>query len=144
MYKRILVPTDDSEHAKKAARHARWIAESCQAEILVLNVYETSNLNPIRSQSLKDEMKELWKEEAEKKLDNMLKILQSNNGVNLKVNTKIKEGTPAKSILETINDEKIDLTVMGSSGRNALDRLFMGSVAENVVRSANSPVMIIH
>ena len=144
MYKKILVPTDDSEHSKKAARHAKWIAESCQAEILILNVFETSNLNPIRSRSLKEEMKELWKEEAEKKLEKMVKIFQEDKGADLKVNTLIKEGNPINSILETINEEKIDLTVMESSGKNTLDRLFIGSVAENVVRSANSPVMIIH
>lgn len=144
MYKKILIPTDDSEHAKRAARHAKWIAESSKSEILVLNVFETSSLNIIRSRELKKDMEELWKIDAEKNLKNVLKILKSDNVVDLKIKSEIKEGHPADIILQTIKDENIDLTIMGSSGKNALDRLFIGSVTENVVRSSTSPVMVIH
>ena len=141
MYKKILIPTDGSEQAKKAAKHAKWIAKSGNSDILVLNVYETSSLNPIRSRELKKDMKKLWIEDARKNLEEVLKIL---NGSNLKINSQVKEGRPAETILETINDEKIDLVVMGSSGKNAIDRIFIGSVAEKVVRSAPTSVMIVH
>lgn len=144
MYKKILVPTDDSEHAQKAAEHAKWIAESCRAKILVLNVFETSPLKPIRSRDLRKEMQELWTKDAEEKVKNVEKILNNDNGSSIRVDYQIKEGNPADTILQTIKDEKIDLTVIGSSGKNALDRLFIGSVAENVVRSAKSPVMVVH
>ena len=141
MYKKILIPTDGSEQAKKAAKHAKWIAKSGNSDILVLNVYETSSLNPIRSRELKKDMKKLWIDDARKNLEEVLKIL---NGSNLKINSQVKEGRPAETILETINDEKIDLVVMGSSGKNAIDRIFIGSVAEKVVRSAPTSVMIVH
>ena len=141
MYKKILIPTDGSEQAKKAAKHAKWIAKSGNSDILVLNVYETSSLNPIRSRELKKDMKKLWIDDARKNLEEVLKIL---NGSNLKINSQVKEGRPAETILETINDEKIDLVVMGSSGKNAIDRIFIGSVAEKVVRSAPTAVMIVH
>jgi len=141
LYKKILIPTDGSEQAKKAAKHAKWIAKSGNSDILVLNVYETSSLNPIRSRELKKDMKKLWIDDARKNLEEVLKIL---NGSNLKINSQVKEGRPAETILETINDEKIDLVVMGSSGKNAIDRIFIGSVAEKVVRSAPTSVMIVH
>lgn len=144
MYKKILVPTDDSDHAKRAAKHAKWIAESSRAKILVLNVFETSPLKPIRSRDLRKDMEELWRKDAEEKIKNVEKILNTDNNMNIKVDFQIKEGHPIDTILQTIEDEKIDLTIMGSSGKNALDRLFIGSVAENVVRSAKSPVMVIH
>ena len=141
MYKKILIPTDGSEHAKRAAKHAKWIAKSANSEILVMNVYETSSLNPIRSRDLKKDMMKMWIEDARKNLDDVLKIL---NGVDLKINTQVKEGRPAETILDTIKNENIDLVVMGSSGKNAIDRIFIGSVAEKVVRSAPTAVMIVH
>lgn len=143
MYKKILVPTDGSKHANKAAKHAMWIANSSGAEILVLNVFETSSLVPIRSRKLKKEMKDIWKDEAQKTLTGVLEILNGNRK-ELKIISQIKEGPPADTILDTIEDEKVDLVVIGSSGKHALDRFFMGSVAENVVRSAKSPVMVVH
>ena len=141
MYKKILVPTDDSEHAKRAAKHAKWIALSSEAEILVLNVFETSSLSPIRSRELKRDMKKLWTNEAKENLKGVLKIF---NGSDLNVKSKIKEGRPVEAILQTIDDEDIDLVVMGSSGKNAIDRFFIGSVAENVVRSANTAVLVVN
>jgi len=141
LYNKILIPTDGSKHAKNAAKHAKWIAESSNSEIMVLNVFETSSLNPIRSRELRKDMEKLWKNDAQKNLNGVLKIL---DGTRLKVNSQIKEGNPADSILKTIDDENIDLVVIGSSGKNALDRIFLGSVAEKVVRSSKSPVMVIH
>lgn len=141
MYKKILIPTDNSEHAKRAAQHAKWIALSSEADVVVLNVYETSSLNPIRSRELKKDMKNLWKNEAKENLKGVLEIF---NGTDLNVKSKIKEGRPADSILQSIDDDDIDLVVMGSSGKNAIDRLFIGSVAENVVRSANTAVLVVN
>lgn len=141
MYKKILIPTDNSEHAKRAAQHAKWIALSSEADVVVLNVYETSSLNPIRSRELKKDMKNLWKNEAKENLKGVLEIF---NGTDLNIKSKIKEGRPADSILQSIDDDNIDLVVMGSSGKNAIDRLFIGSVAENVVRSANTAVLVVN
>jgi nucleotide-binding universal stress UspA family protein len=143
MYKKIMIPTDGSEHSKRAAEHAMWIADSCGADILVLNIFETSSLNPIRSRELKKDMKKLWAEDAQETLKGVLKVLNS-NGMDLKVDSQIKEGQPAEKILETIDEENVDLVVIGSSGKHALDRFFIGSVAEKVVRSSKSPVMVIH
>jgi nucleotide-binding universal stress UspA family protein len=141
MYKKILIPTDGSEHAKRAAEHAKWIAKSANSEVIVLNVYETSSLSPIRSRELKKDMKKLWKQDAENNLNGVLKIL---NNEDIKINSQIKEGSPADTILETVDQEKVDLVVIGSSGKHALDRFIIGSVAEKVVRSANSSVMVVH
>ena len=62
----------------------------------------------------------------------------------INVSYTIKEGSPATIILKTIVDNDIDLIVMGTAGKHRLDRLFMGSVAEKVVRNAKCAVTIIH
>jgi len=47
-------------------------------------------------------------------------------------------------IIDYAQTEKIDLIIMGTHGRKGLDRTFFGSVAENVVKNAPMPVMVIN
>ena len=55
-----------------------------------------------------------------------------------------KEGSPAEVILQTVEEEDIDLVVMGASGKHAVERFILGSVAEKVVRHAKCPVLTVH
>lgn len=54
----------------------------------------------------------------------------------------IEEGFPAQVILDCIESIDIDLVIMGSHGHSGIDRLLMGSVAEEVCRQADVPVLI--
>ena len=57
------------------------------------------------------------------------------------VTRKLVEGHPAEEIIQEAHED--DLIVMGSKGKTGLDRLLLGSVAENVARHAPCPVMIV-
>jgi nucleotide-binding universal stress UspA family protein len=59
------------------------------------------------------------------------------------VSTVVKSGQPAQEILGLITKEKIHLVVMTSHGRTGLKRLMFGSVAEEVLREASVPVMVL-
>jgi nucleotide-binding universal stress UspA family protein len=50
---------------------------------------------------------------------------------------------PADAILDFAKNAKIDLIVMGTHGRRAVERLVLGSVAERVVRSSPCPVLTV-
>ena len=54
----------------------------------------------------------------------------------------VVSGIPADEIVQASIDH--DLTVMGTAGRTGISHLLLGSVAEKVVRSANSPVLVVH
>jgi nucleotide-binding universal stress UspA family protein len=54
---------------------------------------------------------------------------------------KLVEGHPAEEIIKEAKEN--DLIVIGSKGKTGLDRLLLGSVAENVARHASCPVMIV-
>ena len=54
----------------------------------------------------------------------------------------IWEGDPGESIVEAAEAEDVDLIVVGSHGRRGIDRFFMGSVSERVVRTASVPVLV--
>jgi Universal stress protein UspA and related nucleotide-binding proteins len=51
--------------------------------------------------------------------------------------------TPALAIVEYARDANVDLIVVGTHGRGAMAHLFMGSVAERVVRTASCPVLTV-
>ena len=82
----------------------------------------------------------MLKTEAKKNLENAKEGL----GENIKITTKVGEGSPADVILDTVEDENIDLVVIGSSGKTGFDRFIMGSVAERVVKAAKCDVLVIH
>jgi nucleotide-binding universal stress UspA family protein len=59
----------------------------------------------------------------------------------VKVSTVVVEGSPTRKIVEMAAD--FDLVVIGTLGRSALSKLFMGSVAERVTRYAPCPVLVV-
>jgi len=61
-----------------------------------------------------------------------------------KLESRVMTGDPAAKILELAKKEKIDLIIMGAHGRKGLERVFFGSVADEVVTNAPCPVLTIH
>ena len=143
MYNKILLPTDGSKHAEKAAEHAIWIASQSGAEIIVLDVIETSSLVGLPAEDLIVRIKEMLKEEAKRSLERISEMIKEDEP-EIKITLTSKEGSPADVVLKTIEEKDIDLVVMGTSGKHGLDRFLLGSVTEKVVRSAKCPVLTVH
>jgi len=59
------------------------------------------------------------------------------------IETKVLEGYPSSALLDVAKNTGADLILMGSHGRTGLKRLWLGSVAESVVREAMIPVLIV-
>lgn len=148
MYQKILLPTDGSKFAENAAQHAIWIASRSGAEIIVLNVIETSSLVGLPAEDLIVRIKEMLKEEGRRSLERISEMVSDSEAElkieDIQITLKTEEGSPAESIIKTIDSENIDLVVMGTSGKHGLDRFLLGSVTEKVVRSAKCPVMAVH
>ena len=147
MYKKILLPTDGSENAKRAAEQAIQIGSRSGAEILVLNVVETPRFRGIRSVD-KTELRKEVEQDVQRVFDEYSNMLAGIMGggkcqKDVKLDLKFKEGSPADKILKTIDEENIDLVVMGTSGRHGVNRFLLGSVAENTMRSAPCPVLVV-
>ena len=140
MYKKILVPTDGSEFAKKAGKHALFLSKVSGAEIVAVSVTENNFVNGL---PLDDEIYQLNQVLNERSEEN-LKDFDKLNEYDIKINHVIREGSPAKVILEVANEEQVDLIVMGSSGKSGFDRFIMGSVADKVVNSAKCAVLVVH
>ncbi|KZX15173.1 TRAP-T-associated universal stress protein TeaD [Methanobrevibacter cuticularis] len=141
MYNKILLPTDGSEFAEKAEKHALFIAEASGAEIIALSVVETSFSIGLPSDDTIFHINQLLKKESEKNLQRVEKIREEANS-NVKMTLKVDEGSPAEVILDNITKENIDLVIMGSSGKSGFDKFIMGSVAEKVVKAAKCSVLL--
>jgi nucleotide-binding universal stress UspA family protein len=149
MYHKILLPTDGSKYAEKAAKHAIWTAYKSDAEIIALNVVDTSSLVGLPAEDLTVRVTEILKEEAHQSLDRVEELVEEfkkeeSISKDIKLIKETKEGSPADVILKTVEDEGVDLIIMGTSGKHGLDRFLLGSVTEKVVRSANCPVLAVH
>ena len=140
MYKKILVPTDGSEFAKKAQKHALFLAKNSGAEIVAVSVTENNFVNGLPLDDEIYQLNQVLKERSEENLKEFDELVEDD----LKITHVIREGSPAKVILQVAKDEDIDLIVMGSSGKSGFDRFIMGSVADKVVNSAKCAVLVVH
>ena len=140
MYKKILVPTNGSEFAKKAEKHALFLAKISGAELIAVSVTENNFVNGLPLDDEVYQLNQLLKERSEENLEEFDKL----NEDDLKITHVIKEGSPARCILEVASEEDVDLIVMGSSGKSGFDRFIMGSVADKVVNSAKCAVLVVH
>ena len=140
MYKKILVPTDGSEFAKKAEKHAVFLSKVSGAEIIAVSVTENNFVNGLPLDDEVYQLNQILKERSEENL----KEFDELNEEDLKITHIIREGSPARVILEVAQEEDVDLIVMGSSGKSGFDRFIMGSVADKVVNSAKCAVLVVH
>ncbi len=136
---RILWPTDFSRCAKQALGHAvHWAREydaelhALHAMILLQNDSQLPN---------KDELYQQLKDLANKQLTTTIRALQTDE---LKIKqAQVRGISTAPAILVYAKENDIDLIVMGTHGRRGLGHLFLGSVAEEVVRLSSCPVLTI-
>jgi nucleotide-binding universal stress UspA family protein len=143
MYKKILVPTDGSKFAEKAERDALFIANASGAEIIALGVAETNFSIGLPSDDSLFHINKMLRKEAEKNLERFEKMREDLNA-DIKMTLRVEEGAPADIILDILENEDVDLAVMGSSGKTGFDRFIIGSVAEKVVKSAKTSVLVVY
>jgi nucleotide-binding universal stress UspA family protein len=138
--KKILLPTDGSENAENAVESGLELASSIGASVVGLYVIDTSSFVSLPETFMWENVRELLDVEGKKALKYVETAAKKHN---VKHKLLVKEGSPAKEIVDAISEEKINLIVMGTAGRTGLDRFFLGSVSEKVLRSAPCSVMVV-
>ncbi|WP_321422127.1 universal stress protein [uncultured Methanobacterium sp.] len=142
---KILIPTNGSEYANKAVKHALWLASASGAEIIALNVIDTSSLVALPEERIRVQTLKLLKEEGNKALVKISDLLETEgDNQKIKLTTFIKEGSPTDVIVKTVEEESIGLITIGTSGKQGINRFVLGSLAENVVRAVSCPVLVVH
>src|SRR5215211_5709266 len=143
--KKLLLATDASKDAEKAALIASDIANSTGSELHVLHVGNTKDFHvaPGAEQSFSPRTVSLGevREKAEKTLDEAVKQVEELGGTVAQSHLRI--GDPEDEILKFCEEQGgFGLIVMGSRGLGPIKRRLMGSVSESVVRHAYCPVLV--
>jgi nucleotide-binding universal stress UspA family protein len=140
MYADILVPTDGSDHAERAAEHAGWLADRFGATVHLLAAVDIqAAAGPFGAGGVDARFVEQLESGAEAALD----AVETAAGDVPTTRETVREA-PSGAILEHAESTGVDLVVMGTHGRTGARRLVAGSVTENVVRQAAAPVLVVH
>ncbi len=144
---KILVPTDGSKEAEDAGEFAIANSDISGADIVVLYVIDTSYLDALPQQDLRENIREQLKKEGEEAVNKFRQQMEDEqcegHCKNVNLTTLLKEGEPADVILKTIDDEDIDQVIMGKSGKHGIDKLVLGSTTDRVVRKSKVPISVI-
>ncbi|KXG75423.1 universal stress protein [Thermotalea metallivorans] len=139
--KKILITTDGSEHAQKGLEQGRKIAEAFCSEVVILNVInDFKNTYFHESVYIFQQSKDIFEKQAK---EIMQKAEESFKGFCGTLSPMIKYGDPAQVIIETIEEEKPDLVVMGSKGLTGIQKVVIGSVSSKVLNHTEVPILIV-
>jgi len=137
MFENILVAVDGSKHSDAAFDVALDIAQKYGSQLFVLHVFQggtgvgtlVSSTDEDVNRSIGQQVLNSYEETAkERGLQNVDILLQ--------------EGDAAKRIMETANEIKCGLLILGSRGRGGFKDLLLGSVSHKVTNHADCPVLI--
>jgi nucleotide-binding universal stress UspA family protein len=143
MYRHILVPTDGSPLSERALRYALPIARQHGATLTLLHVAApvlssiAGGGAPVRDPALDAE----WAAEDRKAVERIAKRARKETAV--PVNVVFRVGRPAAEIADYAAREGIGLVVLCSHGRGGFERLWIGSVADALLRHLTVPTLLI-
>ncbi|AYC30395.1 universal stress protein [Paenisporosarcina cavernae] len=138
MYKKILVAVDGSDHSKRAATHAVYLAEHTEgSHVTLLYVLDyDKTLAPHLQQMTSDDLHEDRKSKIEP-----IRSLFIDKGVQCDI--RLLHGEAGPVIVEHANKESYDVVVIGSRGLNTLQEMVLGSVSHKVAKRVHAPVLLI-
>jgi nucleotide-binding universal stress UspA family protein len=139
--KQILIATDGSENAEKAANFGIKIAELSGAKVYAVYVID---ITPYYSIPLD----QIWSKEVYEQLEKMgheitFSVEKNAKAAGLEAESLVLKGDPAERILNFAEEQNVDMIVVGSHGIGGFERLVIGSVSEKVVRHAKIPVLVV-
>jgi nucleotide-binding universal stress UspA family protein/quercetin dioxygenase-like cupin family protein len=133
----ILHPTDFSENSRPAFQTACALARDYHATLLVLHVMMPS-VSPVQQGPLPDPLRAAESQESLAQVP-----WPQPSDPQIRVEHRLAEGDPAEEILRLTEVQRCDLVVMGTHGKTGLGRFLTGSVAEEVLRKAICPVLVV-
>ncbi|MDZ7704025.1 MAG: universal stress protein [Trueperaceae bacterium] len=143
MVNTILVGTDGSEAAKRAAEFALDDARANDAKLIIVYVIEWSRYDFLTPEELEGRGK-VKKQEVEKAQSKILDpLLASLNTDGVSIETIIRHGHPTRTLDKIARDLNVDQIFVGRQGQSRIERALFGSVASNLVQIAPVPVTVV-
>jgi nucleotide-binding universal stress UspA family protein len=136
--KKLLLATDLTEASASATEEAFELASRLGASLLVVSVIDPGSLLlpggrfRVRVDQVRERREQLAQE-----------LVERGRAEGIDVSFLVWTGDPGDMIIEAAEAEHADMILVGSHGRGAVGRLFLGSVSEHVVRNAPCPVLVV-
>jgi nucleotide-binding universal stress UspA family protein len=153
MYSQVLVPLDGSEASERALPHAQRLADAFGSRVHLLQVlslspeYEVYRAGGEESPTVIDYSIDMAEQitaarqtGAEAYLNATAARLEEHG---IPVQTSVRQGFTLDAIATFVAENGIDLIVMSTHGRSGLQRFFIGSVTDRVIRFSHVPVLAI-
>ena len=153
MFKNVLVTTDGSARAEKAATYAIDLAKSSGGKLHVVSVVDQDkprNAGEIDSDFYEEiadspnvdaEALELKRKRPE--MEFASRIVEQASAAGVDASMMVKVGNPAEQILNTAVELGSEVIVIGSHGRGAMGTALMGSVATGIIHKGEIPVLVV-
>lgn len=142
MRRKILVPLDGSDFAELALPPALSLVERTGGELHLATAASTAPA--VSFDETEDGLVEGWFEEERGRARNYLEDVKDriSAAADVPVHTRVLSGSPAPALDEHIRDAGLDMVVMTTHGRPPLERFWLGSVADGLVRRAPCPLLL--
>jgi nucleotide-binding universal stress UspA family protein len=129
---RVVIPVDTTDLSKVAAEQGAFFAKLLNVEVSIISVNDAGQYM----------LSKLLEEKIEKeKLTAIEEVKKITEQQGVTTTTKLASGAPATEIVKYVKDD--DLIVMASKGRKGFNKFFLGSVSEEVLKTAPCTVMVI-
>jgi len=141
MFRTILVALDGSEASQRALDYARDLAAKYEASLVLVNIVDIAKLVAVAGYEspYPAEAIEMLRQDGKAALDSAVSTCASKGIIAMPV---VGEGDACDEILRIALDHKAELLCLGTHGRSGIPRLFLGSIAEGVLRRSEVPVLI--
>ena len=154
MYKHILIPLDGSGLAEQVLPHVETLAEKFDSAISLLRVIVPSTaamaaapvglpMAPPVAPYTVAEVAETLEAERQVATEYLQSVAERLSGAGLRVTHEVQEGPLGITIIERANALGANLIAMTTHGRGGLERVILGSVADDVIRRSNCPVLLV-
>lgn len=137
--KKVIVPTDFSDRSDKAVRYALALAAEPNAEIIFAHIVEPYTSTPdmvmidiaaLESSAIRTARK-------------FLRRLVIKNEASVRCSSEVRVGKPWFEIVKLAKESGADLIIVSTHGRTGLAHVLLGSTAEQIVRHAGCPVLVV-
>lgn len=137
--KSVLIATDFSEASEKALRHALAIARHYGAKLYLVHVVASLGFTLVGPDAVNLATEVVWRDARE--LEN--RLVESGALADLPHEVIVRQGNVWDELDQIINQQQIDLVVVGTHARRGLGKLVLGSVAEHIFRHADCLVLTV-
>ncbi len=142
VYEKILVPFDGSNQALKAFKNALEIAKRFDSTLYVVSVLSKANAGAWYKD--KKTNKDVMRKAKNYAKSFLVKLEDQAKKANVQTNLMVKEGDSAvNTLLSFAKSKKVNLVVIGSTGKGKFDRVLLGSVSNGIVQKSSIPVLVV-